>query len=107
MTNASAIAGKIVNEEGLDDSDLYFQLAVLDNWMQTDFSGAFHWVCQLPDADAQQRALDKIIHWVQSQPDSEVRNKALKTALMNYPKRILPEPSPWQNPFLKEPRATR
>jgi len=31
MTNASAIAGKIVNDEGLDDSSLDFQLAVLDN----------------------------------------------------------------------------
>jgi hypothetical protein len=77
MTNASAIAGKIVNDEGLDDSSLDFQLAVLDNWMQTDWSGAFHWVCQLPDADAHQRALNKIIRWVQSQPDSEAKNKTL------------------------------
>ena len=56
---------------------LYFQLAVLDNWMQTDLPGAFNWVCQLSDADARQRALNKIIRWVQSQPDSESRNKAL------------------------------
>jgi hypothetical protein len=90
MTNASAIAGKIVNEEGLDDSNLYFQLAVLDNWMQTDLSGAFHWVCQLPDANAHQRALDKIIHWVQSQPDSEVRNKALINCIDELSKTDIP-----------------
>ena len=60
MTNASAIEGTIVNDEGSDDSSIYFQLAVLDNWMQTDLPGAFNWVCQLPDADARERALEKI-----------------------------------------------
>ena len=81
MTNANAIEGKIVNDEGLSDSGSYFQLAVLDNWMQTDFAGAFNWVCQLPDADSQQRALDKIIPWLQSQPDSESKNKALENCI--------------------------
>ena len=90
MTNASAIAGKIVNDEGLDDSDVYFQLAVLDNWMQTDLSGAFHWVCQLQDADAHQRALDKIIRWVQSQPDSETKNRALINCIDELTKTDVP-----------------
>jgi len=62
MACASAIDGKIVNDEGLVDSALYFQLAVLDNWMKTDLPGAFSWVRQLPDADSRQRALKKIIH---------------------------------------------
>ncbi len=61
MTNASAIEGKIVNDDGLSDSAIYFQLAVLDNWMKTDLSGAFNWVCQLPDAGSRSRALQKII----------------------------------------------
>jgi len=77
MTNASAIAGIIVNDEGLNDSSLYFQLAVLDNWTKTDWSGAFNWVCQLPHADSRQRALDSIIRLVQSQPESDSKNKAL------------------------------
>ena len=77
MTNASAIVGNIVNDAGLSDSVSYFQLAVLDNWMKTDLSGALNWVRQLPDADARQRALVKIIDWVQSQPASEDKNKAL------------------------------
>ncbi len=61
MTNASAIQGKIVNNDGAGDFCIYFQLAVLDNWMKTDLPGAFTWVCQLPDADSRQRALEKII----------------------------------------------
>lgn len=61
MTNASVIDGKIVNDDGVSDSNLYLQLAVLDNWMRTDLSGAFNWVCQLPDADSRSRALKKII----------------------------------------------
>jgi len=81
MTNASALDGKIVNEAGQNDSDSYFQLAVLDNWMQTDLPGAINWACQLPDADARSRALEQIIHWVNSQPDSETKNKALATCL--------------------------
>ena len=90
MTNASAIAGKIVNDEGLVDSDLYFQLAVLDNWMQTDWPGAFNWVCQLPDADGYQRAFDKIVRWVQFQPDSEARNKALINCIGELAKTDIP-----------------
>jgi hypothetical protein len=50
---------------------------VLDNWTKTDWPGAFDWVCQLPEADSRQRALDKIIRAVQSQPDSESKNQAL------------------------------
>jgi uncharacterized coiled-coil DUF342 family protein len=61
MTCASAVEGKIVNEEGAGDSVIYFQLAVMDVWMKTDLPGAFNWVCQLTDADARQRALEKII----------------------------------------------
>jgi hypothetical protein len=90
MTNASAIAGKIVNDAGRDDSVLYFQLAVLDNWMQTDLSGAFHWVCQLPDASAHQRALDELIRWVQSQPASEAKNQALINCIGELAKTDVP-----------------
>ncbi len=90
MTNASAIAGKIVNDEGMDDSVSYFQLAVLDNWMQTDWPGAFNWVCQLPDTNARQRALEKIICRVQSQPDSETKNTALATCINELAKMNLP-----------------
>jgi hypothetical protein len=61
MTNASAIEGNIVNDEGTIVSGSYFQLAVLDNWMQSDLSGAFNWVGQLPGGDFRQRALEKII----------------------------------------------
>lgn len=61
MTNASAVEGKIVTADGASDSNLYLQLAVLDNWRQTDLPGAFHWACQLPDAAARQRALETII----------------------------------------------
>jgi hypothetical protein len=77
MTHASAIAGRIVDDAGQPDSNVYFQLAVLDNWMQIDSSGAFQWVCQLPDGEAHQRALNKIIQWWQSQPESDAKNKAL------------------------------
>jgi uncharacterized coiled-coil DUF342 family protein len=90
MTNAGAIAGKIVNDDGLEDSDLWFQLAVLDNWMQTDWPGAFHWVCQLPDAGVHDRALAKLIRWVQSQPDSEARNQALTSCIDELAKTDLP-----------------
>ncbi len=90
MTNASTIEGKIVNDEGLSDSVIYFQLAVLDNWMQTDLSATFNWVCQLPDADSRQRALDKIIHWLQSQPDSESKNKALENCIDELAKTDVP-----------------
>ena len=90
MTCASAIDEKIVNDAGLNDSGLYFQLAVLDNWMQTDFPGAFNWACQLPDADSRQRALDKIIHWVKSQPDSESKNKALENCITELAKTDAP-----------------
>ncbi len=61
MTCAGAVEGKIVNDEGLNDSAIHFQLAVLDNWMKTDLPGAFNWACQLPDADSRSRALEKII----------------------------------------------
>ena len=81
MTCASTINGEIVNDEGLGDSGSYFQLAVLDNWMQTDLPGAFNWVCQMPELDSRQRALEKIIHWVKSQPDSESKNKVLETCI--------------------------
>ncbi len=54
MTCASAMAGKIVNDEGLSDSSSYFQLAVLDNWLQTDLTGAGNWVRQLPDAECRE-----------------------------------------------------
>jgi len=78
MTSASAIEGRIVNDEGLVDSNRYFQLAVLDNWMKTDLPRASSWVCQLPDTDFRQCAQKKIFCWMQSQPDSDAKNKALE-----------------------------
>ena len=77
MTNASAVAGEIVNDQGERDTSLYLQLAVLDHWMQSDWLGAFNWVCQLPDAGDQQRALEKVIRAVQTQPDSEAKQQRL------------------------------
>ena len=91
MTCASAIEGKIVNDEGLSDSCTYFQLAVLDNWMKTDLRGAFNWVCQLPDPDSRQLALEKIIQWVKSRPDSESKNKALEACIGELAKTDFPE----------------
>jgi hypothetical protein len=35
----------------------------------------------LPDADARQRALEKIIQWLKSQPESEAKNSALANSL--------------------------
>jgi hypothetical protein len=61
MTNAGSIAGKILNDEGSADSSLFFQLAVLDDWLKTNRPAALDWIRQLPDADAQQRALNRII----------------------------------------------
>jgi len=61
MTCASAISGKILNDQGVEDSSIYLQLAVLGNWIKTDLPGAFNWVCQLPDSDSRNRALVKII----------------------------------------------
>ena len=81
MTCASATEGRIVNDAGLNDSSSYFQLAVLDNWMKADLPGALRWVCQLPNPDSRQRALEKIICWMKSQPDSESKNKALETGV--------------------------
>jgi uncharacterized coiled-coil DUF342 family protein len=90
MTNASAIEGIIVNDEGLNDSSLYFQLAVLDNWTKTDWAGAFNWVCQLPSADSRQRALDSIIRSLHSQPDSESKNQALEDCIGELAKTDVP-----------------
>ena len=81
LTNASAIEGKIFNDAGLCDSATYFQLAVLDNWMQTDLTGACRWVGQLPYGDARHRALAKIINWIQSQPTSDSKNKILESCI--------------------------
>jgi len=91
MASADAIEGKIVNDEGLSDSSSYFQLAVLDNWMKTDLPGAVNWVCQLPDADARQCALEKIINEVQSQPDSEAKNQTLATCIEELAKTDIPQ----------------
>lgn len=77
MTNASAVVGEIVNDQGERDTCAYFQLAVLDHWMQSDWAGAFNWVCQLPDAGDQQRSLEKIIRAVQARPDSEAKQQRL------------------------------
>ena len=90
MTCAGAIKGKIVNDEGLGDSAGYFQLAVLDNWMQTDFSEALNWVCQLHGGDFRQRALEKIIAWVKSQPDAESMHQALATCIGELAKTDVP-----------------
>lgn len=61
MTNASAIAGKIVDEAGANDSNFYLQLAVLDSWTKTNLTGAFSWVGQLTNVDSRQRALEQIV----------------------------------------------
>lgn len=81
MNYASVIERNIVNDEGLSDSGIYFQLAVLDNWLKTDLPGAFSWVCQLSDADSRQRALKQFSRWVKSQPDSESKSKVLATCI--------------------------
>ncbi len=62
MTCASAIAGKIVNDAGQEDSVSYFQVAVLNNWMQTDWPTAFKWVCQLPESEAKNKMLTTCIN---------------------------------------------
>ena len=82
MTCASAIGGKIVNDEGADDSSRYFQLAVLGNWMQSDLPGAFNWVRQLPDADARDGALEKMIPALvaANPPDTLAKLNELKPA---------------------------
>ncbi len=82
MTCASAIEVKIVNDQGADDSCIYLQLAVLDNWMKTDLPGAFNWVCQLPDASSRNRALAKIIPAmvVADAPDTLARLNDLNSA---------------------------
>lgn len=83
MTSATGIEEKIVNDAGMTDSGLYFQLAVLDNWMQTDLPAAFNWVCQLPDADARQRALEKIIPAL-FQPSGAGQVDALNQVVANW-----------------------
>ena len=81
MTNASAIAGDIVSDDGAQDSVSYFQLAVLAGWLQTDFPAAFNWACSLPDTHSRQLALDKIIQWLKSQPDSASKNQLLANGI--------------------------
>ena len=61
MDDASAMQGEIITDDGLSDSSLYFQLAVLDQWIKTDLPGALDWIRQLPAADARQRAWEEII----------------------------------------------
>ncbi len=60
MTQAGAIPGKILNEDGAGDSHSYFQLAVLSAWMKTDLPGAFDWSCQLTNASDRDQALETI-----------------------------------------------
>jgi uncharacterized coiled-coil DUF342 family protein len=81
MTNASAIVGSIVNADGQRDSAGYFQLAVLDGWMQADFPAAFKWVLALPETNSRQRALEKMIQWLKSQADFAGKNQALATGI--------------------------
>ena len=87
LTKARTIEGKIVNDEGGSDSSLYFQLAVLDNWLKTDLLGALNWVCQQPEVDFRQRARDRIIHLLKSQPDSGSKNKVFMTCIGELAKR--------------------
>ncbi len=61
MACANTIQGVIVNDDALSDSGVFFQLAVLENWVKTDLPGARGWVCQLSDVDSRRRALEKII----------------------------------------------
>jgi uncharacterized coiled-coil DUF342 family protein len=94
MTSAGAMTGKIVDAEGLDDTGLYFQLAVLDNWMRTDLPGAFNWAGQLPDAVSRQRALDSIMRdparagqlrqAVAAMPGGEAQNAAITALLASW-----------------------
>ena len=81
MTNAAAITGTIVTDAGASDSPLYLQFAVLDNWLATDFAGAFNWISSLLDADSEQRALEKAIAWLNAQPDSATKTAQLTTCL--------------------------
>ena len=61
MACASAIDEKIVNEEGLADSAIYFQLAVLNNWVKTDLPGALNWVKSQPDSASQNKMMETCI----------------------------------------------
>jgi uncharacterized coiled-coil DUF342 family protein len=61
MTCAGGMEGKIANASDTNDVSIYFQLALLDNWMRSDLPAAFNWVCLLPDGDTRNRALTKII----------------------------------------------
>ena len=81
MTNAATITGNIVTDEGANASPLYLQLALLDNWLATDFAGAFSWIGSLPDTDSQQRALEKAIAGLNAQPDSETKTQQLTMCL--------------------------
>ena len=81
MTNAETITATIVTDEGASDSPLYLQLAVLENWLATDFAGAFSWMGALPSVDAEQRALEKAIAWLNAQPDSATKTAQLTTCL--------------------------
>ncbi len=73
MTNASGLSEKIVNDDGALDSNSYFQLAVLDNWLKQDFAAAFNWVCELPENDFQQRALEKTIPFLAAADSQNTR----------------------------------
>ena len=77
MADASTVEGKIVNDDGVSDTRGYFQLAVLDRWMQTDMSGALGWVRQLPDLETRGRALERII------PALATNNPPSALALLN------------------------
>ena len=57
MTLASAIEGKMMTDEGLSDAARSLQLAVLDNWMQTDFPGALNWVKSQTDSESKNQML--------------------------------------------------
>lgn len=61
LASAGAITGTIVNDAGTSDTPLYFQLAILDDWIKTDSQAALSWVGQLPDTNFQQHALARII----------------------------------------------
>jgi uncharacterized coiled-coil DUF342 family protein len=77
MACATNLEGKIVNDDGLTDSNFFFQVAVLGSWVKTDLPGALGWVHQLPDGDARNRALGKII------PELAANNPTNTLALLN------------------------
>ena len=122
MTNAGAIEGKMVTDAGLSDAARYLQLAVLDNWMQTDFPGALNWVKSQTDSESKDQMLTACIRELaktdvrgalalaEALPESDWRSAMISTLAGQidlsaalqwiYSQDVLPEtlvPFPWTN----------